>query len=130
MNSKWIFLLCSFVLVSLGLFCLPFDNLVTCQTFQGKKISILSNRPSRNTLDVLMSSPLTTLLVSPANSEVVKLILIQPRLTGVLEVLCHPVREHSGLHRISLRPSGSDLFTGRPKYQQFSQLLWRFNLHR
>ena len=117
MNPKWIFLLCSLVLV------------VTFLTCHGKKISILSNRPNRNTISVLMSSPLTTLHESPANSEVIKPLIIQPSLIWVLEVLCHPVREHSGLFRILLPPGETDLFIGRPNYEQFPQLLWKLNLH-
>ena len=117
-------------------FCKPVYHIVivtclTCLTCPGKKISILSNKPRRNTLPVLMLSPLTTLHVSPAMSEVTKLIIIiQPGLSWVLEVLCHPVWAYSGLYWILLWPRETDLFSGRPKYQQFPQLLWRFHLHR
>ena len=71
--------------------------LVSWHTCPGKKITILSNRERRNTLDVLLSTPLTTLSVSPAISEVIKLLIFLPSLTGAPEVLCHSVREYSWL---------------------------------
>ena len=136
MNSKQLLLFSWLVLVSLvfksqGLILSSLNvPLVSCQTCPGKKITILSNGERRNTLDVLLSTPLTTLSVSPANSEVIKLLIFLPSLTGVPEVLCHSVREYSWLLGLLLRPRETDLLCGRPKYQQLPQLLWGFHLLR
>ena len=136
MNPKRLLLLSWLVLVSLvfksqGLILSSLNvPLVSCQTCPGKRITILSNRERRNTLDVLLSTPLTTLSVSPAISEVIKLLIFLPSLTGAPEVLRHSVREYSWLLGLLLRPRETDLLSGRPKYQQLPQLLWGFNLLR
>ena len=74
MNIKCFLFLVSLIFKSQGLNRLNrnFYFLLSCPTCPEKKIALLSNRRSRNTLGVLMSSPLRTLRVSPATSEVIK----------------------------------------------------------